>query len=562
MTRRVKRDRPRILPWTLFAGIALLTCAGCGTPPNEATGLDPGKPPSGRAWFEEAARGRGLRFEHRSGHAERYIFPEIMGGGAALFDMDGDGDLDAYLVQSGDLIDPGPQAGVNRLFENDGAGRFRDVTEGSGADDHGYGMGVATGDVDNDGDVDLYVTNYGPNVLLRNEGAGRFSDITAAAGVGHASWGTSAAFVDYDADGDLDLFVANYVNWSLANERDCYNTAWQLDYCLPTHYKAPAADVLYRNEGAGRFTDVTAEAGLTTRFGNGLGVVCADYDGDGAIDIFVANDAMLNQLWMNRQDGTFVDESLLRGCALDEHGMAKSGMGVAAEDYDDDGDTDLLVVNLETQTDSFFRNDDGFFSDHTSEVGLGATSRLYTRFGVGLIDFDNDGVLDLYHANGRVTKTAEPLADDPFAEPNVLFAGLGGGRLEPVSPQGGTLETLVATSRAAAFGDVDGDGGVDVLVVNRDAPAHLLLNVVPNRGHWILGAAVQVVAGGRTKTRAVRSAYSYLAASEPTTHFGLGDATRVDEVTVRWPDGTRETFGSFEADRSVTLRRGAGSFRR
>jgi hypothetical protein len=408
-----------------------------------------------------------------------------MGGGAALFDMDGDGDLDAYLVQSGSLIDPGPQAGVNRLFENDGAGRFHDVTEGSGADDDGYGMGVAVGDYDDDGDPDLYVTNYGPNVLLRNEGGGRFTDVTSVSGVGHPGWGTSAAFVDHDADADLDLFVTNYVNWSLDNEQDCFNTAWRPDYCMPTNYNAPAADVLYRNDGDGRFTDVTADAGLNTSFGNGLGVVCADYDGDGLTDVFVANDAMLNQLWMNRKDAKFLDESLLRGCALDEHGRTKAGMGVAAEDFDDDGDPDLLVVNIEAETDSFFRNDDGFFSDHTGEAGLGATSRLYTRFGTGLVDFDNDGLLDLYQANGRVIATAEPLVADPYAEPNMLFAGLENGRFEAVSPQGGTVETLPATSRAAAFGDVDGDGAVDVVVVNRDAPAYLLLNVVPDRGHWI-----------------------------------------------------------------------------
>ncbi|NIM64272.1 MAG: hypothetical protein GTN89_08925, partial [Acidobacteria bacterium] len=320
----------------LLGVIALAACAGCDAVQNGATISDSKESAGGPPWFVEAAGERGLRFEHRSGHDERHIFPEIIGGGAALFDMDGDGDLDAYLVQSGSLVDPGPGSGVNRLFENDGAGNFRDVTEGSGAADAGYGMGVATGDYDDDGDVDLYVTNYGPNVLLRNDGGGRFSDVTTVAAVGHAGWGTSAAFVDHDADGDLDLFFANYVNWSLANERDCHNTAWQPDYCLPTHYRAPAADVLYRNDGGGRFTDVTIEADLNTAFGNGLGVVCADFDGDGAADIFVANDSMLNQLWVNRRDGTFVEESLTRGCALDEHGMAKAGMGVAAEDYDDD----------------------------------------------------------------------------------------------------------------------------------------------------------------------------------------------------------------------------------
>ncbi len=383
---------------TLLLGSILFMGLACGPGTDEPTSSGVAQAPRGLPWFEEVARERGLEFEHRSGHRERHLFPEIIGGGAALFDMDGDGDLDAYLVQSGSLNDPGPQAGVNRLFANDGSGRFTDATAGSGADDPGYGMGVATGDYDDDGDVDLYVTNYGPNVLLRNEGGGRFTNVAADTGVGHPGWGTSAAFIDYDADGDLDLFVTNYVNWSPANEQDCYNTAWQPDYCLPNNYKAPASDVLYRNDGDGGFTDVTAEARLDTAFGNGLGVVCADYDGDGAVDIFVANDSMLNQLWMNRKDGTFADESLLRGCALDEHGMPKAGMGVAAADHDDDGDPDLLVVNLATQTDSFFRNDAGFFTDRTGEVGLGAISRRYTRFGTGLIDFDNDGRLDLYHA--------------------------------------------------------------------------------------------------------------------------------------------------------------------
>ncbi|NIM00416.1 MAG: hypothetical protein GTO30_07870 [Acidobacteria bacterium] len=553
--------------WAVLGGIALASCAGGDSPPPEIVEA------AGVPWFEEVASDRGLRFEHRSGHEGRHVFPEIMGGGAALFDMDGDGDLDAYLVQSGHLTDPGPEAGVNRLFENDGTGHFRDVTEGSGTGHAGYGMGVAAGDYDDDGDLDLYVTNYGPNVLLRNDGGGRFFDVTATAGVGHPGWGASAAFLDYDADGDLDLFVANYVNWSLANERDCYNTAWQLDYCLPTHYNAPATDVLYRNDGDGRFTDVTVAAGLEAAFGNGLGVVYADYDGDGATDIFVANDAMLNQLWMNRGDGTFAEESLVRGCALDEHGTTKAGMGVATEDFDDDGDPDLLVVNLETETDSFFLNDGGFFTDHTGEVGLGAASRSHTRFGTGLIDFDNDGLLDLYHANGRVTKTAEPLTADPYAEPDMLFRGLDDGRFEPVLPQGGTVESLIATSRAAAFGDVDGDGGVDVLVVNRDAPAYLLLNRVPDRGHWIrfrvlerngrdaLGAAVRVSTGDRTKNRGVRSAFSYCSASEPIAHFGLGDATRAEEVTVQWPDGVWEAFGGFDADAVQTLRRGAGTGR-
>jgi hypothetical protein len=557
------------VPQALFAGLLLCTGIGCEAPREEVG--DPAPVEAAPApWFAEEARERGLVFRHSSGHEGRHLFPEIMGGGVALFDMDGDDDLDVYLVQSGSLQDPSPQGHTNRLFENDGRGHFRDVSEGSGAEDNGYGMGVATGDFDGDGDVDLYITNYGPNVLLRNDGGGGFTDVTKTAGVGHSGWGTSAAFLDYDADGDLDLFAANYVNWSPDIERECHNIAWRADYCLPTNYNSPAVDVLFRNDGGGRFTDVTAEAGLDVAFGNGLGVVYADYDSDGDVDLFVANDAMLNQLWLNRGDGTFAEESLLRGCALDEHGVTKAGMGVSTGDFDDDGDPDLLVVNLETQTDSFFRNDGGFFVDHTGEVGLGAASRSHTRFGTGLLDFNNDGWLDLYHANGRVTRTAEPLASDPFAEPNMLFEGKASGRFEPVVPRGGTVETLVATSRAAAFGDVDGDGGVDVVVVNRDAAAYLLLNIVPDRGHWIrfrvletsgrdaLGATVRVEFDGKSKTRGVRSAYSYCSASEPVAHFGLGESTGVDRVTVRWPDGLVEEFDSLEADDTVTLLRGSG----
>jgi hypothetical protein len=540
------------LRWSLF--LLLAGFAACAPPGETAP-----EPASGPPWFAEAAEERGLVFTYRSGHDGRHLFPEIIGGGAALFDMDGDGDLDAYLVQGGSLTDPGSAAGTNRLFENEGNGYFRDVTEGSGSGDRGYGMGVATGDYDDDGDTDLYVTNYGENALLRNDGDGRFTDVTAAAGVGHPGWGTSATFVDHDADGDLDLFVTNYVNWSIANERDCYNNAWQQDYCMPTGYDAPAIDALYRNEGDGRFTDVSAAAGFDSALGNGLGVVAADYDGDGDSDLFVANDAMLNQLWINQGDGSFVDEALLRGCALDQHGKTKAGMGVAAEDVDDDGDVDLLVVNLEAETDSFFRNEDGSFRDQTGEVGLGAHSKSYTRFGTGFIDFDNDGRLDLYQANGRVLASAEAAGDDPYAEPNLLLAGKEGGR---------TVLPLAATSRAAAFGDVDGDGGVDLLVVNRDGPAQLLLNRVEGRGNWLrfrllersgrdaLGAELRLKVGGTTKRRTLRSGYSYCAASEAVAHFGLGDATRVEEVAVRWTDGVWETFGEIEQGRTVTLRRG------
>ncbi len=541
-------------PGRVLVGGFLLAAAACdrAVPPDLAAAEGP-------AWFREESGERGLDFTHSTGHEDRHLFPEIIGGGAALFDMDGDGDLDAYLVQS---------RGSNRLYDNDGTGHFGDVTAASGTGDAGYGMGVAAGDYDNDGDVDLYVTNLGPNVLYRNDGNGRFTDVSEASGVADPSWGVSAAFLDYDADGDLDLFVVNYVDWSIDTELVCHDPQWLPDYCLPTNYDAPTMDRLFRNDGDGGFTDVTRSAGLDARRGNGMGVVTGDFDGDGSIDVFVANDAMMNHLWLNDGQGGFRDDALLRGCAIDEQGMTKAGMGVVAEDLDDDTDLDLIVVNLQNQTDSFFRNDDGFFVDATGPAGLAATSRWFTRFGVGVADFDNDGRPDLYQANGRVMKSPEPLVDDPYAEPNLLLRGEGPARFLEVFPRGGTEPELIGTSRAAAFGDLDNDGGVDILVVNRDGPVYLLRNVVPDRGHWIrfrvldqhgrdaLGATVTLTAGGRNITRRVQTAYSYLASNDTRVHVGLGQVRSVEDVSVRWVGGETDAFGDFEADRQVVLRRG------
>jgi hypothetical protein len=525
------------------------------------------------AWFEEVASLRGLPFTYLSGHTDRHYLPEIMGGGAGLFDMDNDGDLDVYLVQAGDLLNPSGNRPGNRLFRNRGDGFFDDVTKGSGADVRGYGMGVTAGDYDNDGDSDLYVTNLGPNVLLRNDGGGRFTDVTAVAGVGDPRWSASSAFFDYDADGDLDLYVANYINWSAAGELDCYSLTGVRDYCAPKNYNAPNPDTLYRNEGGGVFIDVSVQAGLGAAFGNGLGVAPGDFDGDGRLDIFVANDGMPNQLWLNRAQGRFEDVALIMGVAVDLDGKAKAGMGVHATDVDDDGDLDLLVVNLDGESDSFYRNNREYFSDDTAAVGLRTASRPFTRFGMALLDLDNDGRLDLYEANGRVGRQSELYSADPFAEPSLVLRGTPSGRFQEVTPRGGTRAPLVATSRAAAFGDLDNDGGLDIVVVNRDAPAYLLRNVVRARGHWImfrvvdehgrdaLGATVTLSAGQRRVWRDVMSAYSYLASNDPRVHVGLGSDTRVADVKVRWVDGQVESFGEFEADRIIVLRRGAGRSR-
>jgi enediyne biosynthesis protein E4 len=531
----------------------------------------PGKATAGGPWFDEVADRSGIRFTHRSGHRDRFYLPEIIGGGAALFDMDGDGDLDLYLVQSGNLFAPRDKPEGNRLYRNRGDGTFEDVTAGSGADVGGYGMGVASGDFDNDGRADLYVTNFGGNVLLKGDGRGRFVDVTAKAGVASAGWSTSAAFLDYDADGDLDLFVAHYLNWQRSAEVECYSLTGVPDYCAPKTYDLPSQSTLYRNNGDLSFTDDTDRAGLRTAAGNGLGVVAGDVNGDGRVDVFVANDGTPNHLWLNRGGGRFENAALPMGCAVDLDGKAKAGMGVALADVDNDGDLDLLVVNLDGESDSFYRNEKAFFRDDAAAVGLRTVSRPFTRFGTALLDFDNDGMLDLYEANGRVGRQSTMYSPDPYAEPNLLFRGIAGGRFEEVTPRGGTRQMLIASSRAAAFGDVDNDGGLDIVVVNRDARAHLLRNVAPGRGHWAalkvvdgrgrdaLGAEVTMTVGGRMIRRDVRAAYSYLASNDPRVHVGLGAETVARDVTVLWPTGQRERFGDVAADKITVVRQGAGT---
>lgn len=523
------------------------------------------------AWFEEVAAEAGVEFSHVRGNPARYWFPEIMSGGAAWCDVDGDGWLDLYLVQGGELEPGSEPAPGNRLYRNLGNGRFADVTEATGVGETGYGMGAACADFDGDGHQDLYVTNFGPNVLYRNRGDGTFSDVTERAGVGHASWGASTAFVDYDRDGDLDLFVVNYVNWSPERELTCTSGAKERDYCQPENYNASARDVLYRNEGDGRFVDVSREAGLWAAFGNGLGVAVDDFDGDGWRDLYVTNDGTPNQLWINQGNGKFVDEALLAGCAVNMTGTAEAGMGAAAADVDSDGDPDLFMTHLRGETHTLYLNQGGFFTDRTASAGLAGPVVPYTGFGTGFADLDHDGQLDLYVANGRVVQVLAPIVEGkPFAEPNQLFRGTGNGRFEEVSPRGGTAESLVENGRAAAFADYDNDGDIDIAVVNNGGPAQLLRNSMGDRGHWVmfrlvnedglvpLGARVRIRSTGQAQWRTVETAYSYCASNDPRVHFGLGASEMVDEVLVVWPDDSEETFGPFAANRLHDLQRGTG----
>jgi hypothetical protein len=562
--------RPSLGALALFLG----ACSGGDAAPavGSASGAPVAVPaPAAPAWFREEARERGLVFEHDSGaRPERYLMPEIMCGGAALVDVDLDGDLDAYLVQAGDLAGPAETRPPNQLFRNDGAGRFADITDGSGAGDRGFGMGVACGDADQDGRVDLYVTNTGPNTLLVNLDGAHFADRTAAAGVGDPGFGSSAGFLDYDRDGDLDLFTLNYLHWSLETELDCFNGYGSPDYCSPQTYDSPTAAVLYRNRGDGTFDDATALLGIDRSVGCGLGLASGDFNGDGREDIFVANDGTPSHLWVQQADGSFKDEAFFAGCAVDQDGRPKAGMGVAVGDLDEDGDLDLLICNLANQTDSLYRNEGRAFRDSTAIAGLGMASRPFTRFGQGWVDFDHDGQLDLYQANGRVNRQTRTYSEDPFAEPSLLLRG-DGERFAEVEPRGGTDPLLIATSRAAAFGDVNGDAAVDILVVNRDAPARLLINavarpatsvvlsVVLEDGAPALGARVELTRAEKRLVRDVRAAFSYQASNDPRVHVGLGGAQGVENVVVTWWDGRREAFGSFPAGSIATLKRGAGT---
>ncbi len=575
---------------TLFAAAAAAVLPACGGAPTPGAGgtADGAAGPV----FRDVTETVGVDFIHFTGATGQYYFPEIMGAGVAVIDYDGDGDLDVYLVQGG-LLMPGdrledatfPPAGSppfrNRLYRNDlvvdAAGtrtlRFTDVTEASGAGDTGYGMGCAVGDYDGDGDEDLYVTNYGPNVLLRNDGDGRFTDVTATAGVGDPRWSTSAAFLDYDADGDLDLVNINYVAFADDTRRACRRPAGDRDYCTPLAYR-PLPDTLYRNEGDGTFADVTAEAGLDAAYGNGLGVACADFDGDGRTDIYVANDGVANQLWTNLGDGTFRDTALLSGVALNGAGEAEAGMGVTVADFDTDGDEDIFVVHLYGETNTLYVNQgNGVFDDTTFRLKLGAVSRSMTGFGTCFVDYDNDGVLDIIVVNGAVTKVDTQLDDPyPYMMPNQLFRGTPSGSFEDASADAGPAFALLESSRGAAIGDLDLDGDLDLVVTNNNGRARVLSNEVGARRHWLrvdvesgtgersaMGAIVEMTRGDAGPVRRrVHTDGSYCSTRDRHVHFGLGASGEPVALVVRWPDGSSERWDEVAVDRTVTLRRGEG----
>ncbi len=525
----------------------------------------------------EVSAALGVDFVHDNGAAGAYLMPEIMVGGVAIFDYDGDDDLDLYFVQAGETVPPPGERATNapdRLYRQESDGRFSDVTATAGVGDRGYGMGAAVGDIDNDGDLDLFVSNYGPDTLYRNDGDGTFSDVTAASGLGDGGWSASAVFCDLDLDGLLDLYVTRYLAFDPG--RECAQQGGRRDYCGPTAFSG-VHDLLYRNTGGGRFVDRSAAAGITAVEDAGLGVVCEDLDDDGWPDLYVANDADPNNLWINQRDDTFVDEAVLYGAAFNRLGTAEAGMGVAAGDADGDADLDLFVTNLIEETNTYYRNlGPAGFEDATALVGLGAGSMDLTGFGVALFDLENDGDLDAAVANGAVKRRPSPWNDSlagfwrDYAESNLLYTNSGDGTF--VEEVAAAFTGSAAVSRGLVAADLDSDGDLDLVTTTLDGPARVYRNDAGNTASWIaiaaidpalgrdaVGAKVTIEAGGRHIVRHASAAGSYLAGTGARIHLGLGSVEQVDGFVVRWPGGGEESFAGGPARRLVTLRRAQGT---
>ena len=570
------------------SGVALaLIAVACSDRPGSGASVPERAAPA--EWFTDRARETGLDFVHFNGMTGAFVFAEVIPPGVALLDYDNDGDLDVFAAQ-GQMLEKKPSSEAlhtppvplsSRLFRNeldvhlDGTRtlRFTDVTSTSGIEVRGYAMGAAAGDFDNNGCVDLYVTNLERSQLFRNNCDGTFIDVSKASGAESSGWSVSAAFVDYDRDGWLDLFVGHYVRYSVDADRPCLHSIGTLrDYCPPSVYR-PQPGRLYHNNRDGTFSDVSATAGIAREFGPALGISTADFNGDGWIDIYVANDGTPNQLWINRRDSTFANTALLAGAALGADGEAKGSMGVDAADFDHDGDEDLFITELAREGHDLYVNDGtGVFEERAAAAGIRLPSLPYTGFGAAWFDFDNDGWLDILTVNGAVRHSADSLTrKETFSlqQPKQLFHHLGNGQFADVTAQAGAVLSRPEVSRGAAFGDVDNDGDTDVVVANDSGPIRLLINHVGSGNHWVgvrvvghqgrdvVGARVGVLrATGPTLWRRARADGSYGSANDPRVLVGLGATQSISRVRVEWPGGDAEEWTNVPVDRYTTLKQG------
>ena len=507
----------------------------------------------------------GIHFIHTNGASGEFHLPETLGAGGAFLDYNNDGYLDLYLVNS---------AAPSVLYQNNGDGTFTDVTANAGISNQGsYGHGVACGDYDNDGYVDIYVTNFGANRLYHNSGDGTFTDVTAESGTGDARWSSSATFFDYNSDGDLDLYVVNYVDYKLDGsaptcfENPSFRTTEKVrGYCHPKHFKG-VPDSLYRNNGDGTFTDVTEAANVRDPggmfLGKGLGVVAADFNADGNPDLYVANDDTPNYFFYNKGDGTFAEIAILAGCAYSADGIAQAGMGVDAGDYNGDGHMDIFVTNFSYETNTLYRNNgDGTFTDVSYKAHLGEESYLLLGFGTGFFDADNDRHLDIFVANGHIFPNVERTTDViSYKQPNQLFLNRSDGTFAEVR-----LAEQRAVSRGTLFGDYDNDGDTDVLVTQLNDKVMLLRNESGTHNNWFrlklvgtrsnrdsIGARVTLTLGDESQTREVHVGYSYLSSNDPRLLFGLGDRTVVDRLHIRWQNGAVQILEDLAANQEFVV---------
>ncbi|MHC5110794.1 MAG: CRTAC1 family protein [Planctomycetota bacterium] len=561
-----------------MAALSLIVTPGCEK--NSDTPKEPRQPKESKGtWLRDKAADLGIDFVHEAGARGDFHLAEIMGGGVGLFDADGDGLLDVYMINGhANLPNPtGSSAHVNRLYRQLENGRFVDVTATSGLGDMGYGMGVSVGDIDNDGDLDVYVTNWGPDRLYANHD-GTFEDITERSGVLGDGWSASASFVDVNGDGLLDLFVVRYVE--VNDVKKCFDDLGRPDYCGPDSFY-PVHDLLYLNKGNGVFVDASDAMGITKVPSPGLGIACADFDGDGSQDMYVANDMFPNQLWMLDEDGRMQDRGMVMGAALNRNGKAEAGMGIAAADFDGDTHVDLFLGHFRSETNTYYRNLGARrgFVDATGASGLGSPSLPYTGFGTCAFDLELDGDLDLLVVQASVIRQEKPIGDrsrahwSGYAEPDHLFIHERKRRFKlDNSEETAEFRDRLEVSRGLAMGDLDNDGDIDWLIGQLAGPARLYYNDFPRQGRWLgiravdprfnrdaVGAAVFVEhADGTRQTRVISSGGSYLSASDLRAHFGFGEGMEPAHVEVLWPDGLVERFLP-TLERYQTLHRGSGT---